>query len=267
MSSTDDSATDEDDEIGPVVVLGSAEELTAVDDRETDAEPDGRDEDPYAAAETHIVLGSDAAEPQPDPLIDYDPQFAPPWESESTADDELDRRPRGSRTTLALAAALLLALGIQLIHYNRDALAAHSSWGPRIRAVYGMLGARLYPEWSLDAYRISGSEVVAGRTAPTALDILASVVVAGDEKVGMPMIRVALRDRWSNPVASRVFSPAEYLRDFETRPLLLAPGTTLPVEISVADPGTEAHGYVVDVCLPHRTAGLQCQLEKDPFDQ
>ncbi len=109
--------------------------------------------------------------------------------------------------------------------------------------------------------------MVAGRTAPTALDILASVVVAGDEKVGMPMIRVALRDRWSNPVASRVFSPAEYLQDFETRPLLLAPGTTLPVEISVADPGTEAHGYVVDVCLPHRTAGLQCQLEKDPFDQ
>ena len=91
------------------------------------------------------------------------------------------------------------------------------------------------------------------------------MVIDGKVPVGMPMIRVALRDRWSNPVASRVFRPTDYLRDFETWPPLLQPGTTLPVEVSVADPGTDAHGYVVDVCLPRRTSGLQCQLEKDPF--
>lgn len=267
LSPADESGTDEDEDIGPVVVLGSADELTPVADVDTDVEPDGHEQDEEAVAETHIMPGGDEAEPLPESLIDYDPQFVPPWESESTADDEHHRRAKVSGSAVAIAAALLLALGVQLIHYNRDALAAHSSWGPRIRAVYGMLGSRLYPKWSLDAYRVSGSEAVAGRTAPAALDILASVVVAGDEEVGMPMIRVALRDRWSNPVASRVFSPAEYLRDFATRPTLLAPGTTLPVEISVADPGTEAHGYIVDVCLPHRTAGLQCQLEKDPFEQ
>ncbi len=265
LSPEDDGVTDEDEDFGPVVVLGSADELSAFADREPNAESDARDDDNETVAETSDVFGGDEANLQADPLIDYDPQFVPPWEPESTDYDEDERRARVSKSRVAVVGALVLALGIQLIHYNRDTLAAHSMWGARVRAVYGMLGARLYPDWGLDAYRVSGSEAVAGRTAPAALDILANVVVAGDEEVGMPMIRVALRDRWSNPVASRVFSPAEYLRDFARRPTLLAPGTTLPVEISVADPGTDAHGYVVDICLPHRTAGLQCQLEQDPF--
>ena len=47
--------------------------------------------------------------------------------------------------------------------------------------------------------------------------------------------------------------------------LLVDPGTALPVEISVADPGAEALGYVIDVCLPRRKIGLECQIARDPF--
>ena len=148
---------------------------------------------------------------------------------------------------------------------NPVSLAASPSWGQRIRSVYGALGKELYPDWNLDSYRISGSEAVAGRTEPTALDIIANIRINSDEDVGMPMIRVSLRDRWANPVASRVFAPAEYLRDFATWPSLVSPGTTLPIEISVADPGADAQGYVVDICLPRRKSGLQCQIETDPF--
>jgi hypothetical protein len=117
------------------------------------------------------------------------------------------------------------------------------------------------------AYRISGSEAVADRTAPSALDIVAKLTIAGDQVVGMPMIRVELKDRWSNAIASRVFSSDEYLREPAAWPALLAPGDTLPIEISVADPGADALNYVVDVCLPRRTSGLQCQIGKNPFQK
>ena len=191
--------------------------------------------------------------------------LAPPWTAEQD-DDGTRPGPPGWRRLVA-AILLLAALGIQLVHQNRDHLAAHSVYGEHIRNIYAALGATLYPDWSLDTFKVSGSEAVAGRTTSTALDILANVIVDGTEPVGQPMIRIVLRDRWANPIASRVFAPSEYLHNYETWPALLPPGTMLPVEISVADPGTEAQGYVVDVCLPRRTFGLQCQIQSNPFQK
>ena len=46
---------------------------------------------------------------------------------------------------------------------------------------------------------------------------------------------------------------------------MVPPGTALPIEISVVDPGADALGYVVDICLPRRKAGLECQIARDPF--
>jgi len=246
---------DTEDDDGPIIVLGTEAEAAAP-----------------VAAEKVLATGADdvpvARFPRAEPQMNFDPDFVPPWEGQpDESENRAVRRSRSSVRYIGLAAALVLALGIQLIHYNRDALAAHASWGPRIRAVYAALDLPLYPDWSLDSYRVSGSEAVAGRTAAGALDVMAKVVVAGDRPVGMPMIRIALSDRWGNPVASRVFSAQEYLREFESWPPLLLPGTTIPVEISVADPGSDAHNYVVDVCLPRRQPGLRCQLDVDPFQR
>jgi hypothetical protein len=182
--------------------------------------------------------------------------------------DELSeqrRRARPSRRVLGTCAALALLLVGQLIHYNRDALAAHARYGATIRGIYGLFGAPLYPEWPLDAFEVTGTEAIAGRSNQNALDVLANVVVRGQQPIGLPLIRIVLRDRWTNPVASRVFEPHEYLRTFDAENPLVSPGTALPVEISVADPGAEALGYVVDVCLPRRKTGLECQIAKDPF--
>ncbi|MFQ5634450.1 MAG: DUF3426 domain-containing protein, partial [Gammaproteobacteria bacterium] len=244
-------------------------EVTQVERPPDDFEPDdGGEEGPVVVVGAREEMPVDQPSAQSDPLIDYEPEFIPPWESETGARADSDEQhPRPPYRRIAIAAALIVALGVQLVHYNRDSLAADPSWGPRVRGVYSALGGKLYPDWNLDAYRVSGSEAVAGRTASTALDIMANVVITGDEDVGMPMIRVALRDRWANPVASRVFSPPEYLPDFIDWPTLISPGTTLPVEISVADPGADAHGYEVDVCLPRRDSGLQCQLASDPFQR
>lgn len=202
-----------------------------------------------------------------DPLIDYEPEFVPPWESEPAEESGGDdaKKFRIPKRNMAIAALLVVALGTQLIHYNRDSIARHPSWGARIQSIYSALGAELYPDWNLESYRITGSEAVAGRTDKSALDIVANVTIVGDEAVSLPLVRVALQDRWGNAVASRVFKPSEYLGDSATWPERLSPGTTIPVEISVADPGTDAHGYIVDICLPRRATGLQCQIKTEPF--
>jgi len=170
-----------------------------------------------------------------------------------------------SRHRLIAGVALSIILAGQLLHYNRDTVATHPVYGNIARGFYGLLGSTLYPEWPLGAFEVRGTEAVAGRTSASALDILAKVLVVSDQPVGMPLVRIVLRDRWSNPVASRIFQPVEYLANNYDRTRTVDPGTTLPIEISVADPGIEARGYVVDICLPRRKIGLQCQLARDPF--
>jgi len=192
----------------------------------------------------------------------------PPWiggENEDALSTNESSTERQSKQVFFVFLLLLVALLAQFLHYNRDSLATHPRYGEAVRSFYSRLGSKLYPEWDIDAFRVGGTEVIAGRTAPLALDILANVEVVGGDTIGMPLIRVVLSDRWSNPVASRVFFPAEYLIGTAEPGITIPPETIIPVEISVADPGTDAHGYVVDVCLPNRSEGLQCQQARKPF--
>jgi predicted Zn finger-like uncharacterized protein len=253
--------------------LDSSEDDTA--DRETDydSEPDEEEEYDEDLEESDFVV---AAQTQ-----DIEREFEkigaeePAENSESfhrwlnddpDAGDELETEPAPtSRGWLVAATILMLILFGQLLHYNRDSLAAHPKYGSTIRGLYSGLGLALYPDWELKSFEVRGTEAVTGDAEWSALNILANVLVVGDQPVGMPVIRVVLHDRWSDPVASGIFEPGEYLNAGAARPRILEPGTTLPIKISVADPGSEARGYVVDICLPRRSTGLQCQLAKDPF--
>jgi predicted Zn finger-like uncharacterized protein len=195
------------------------------------------------------------------------PSFLPPWLADESADEppQQGRKILPSWYVLGAVTALALLLAGQLTHYNRDALAAHATYGDTVRNIYALLGTPLYPDWPLAAFEVTGTEAIAGRSNQDALDVLANVIVTGRQPVGLPLIRIVLIDRWANPIASRVFEPHEYLHDFDPANTLIRPGSALPVEVSVADPGTAAMGYIIDVCLPHRTTGLDCQIARDPF--
>jgi len=204
----------------------------------------------------------------------HEPSEGPPIDAEAAdeilADDaaELDWReePATDRTRhglwLAASFAMLALLLVQFVHMNRDRLAADEGFGPRLRELYAGLGAPLYPEWQLGSYRVRRAEAMAGASAPDSLDISAAVETTGSGTLGLPLVRVALRDQWANVVASRVFEPEQYLP--EPLPEVVPAGTRIPVRLSVVDPGNEARGFVVDLCLPRRD-GLDCQLNRDPF--
>lgn len=264
----------DEDDAGPVVVLADA----------PDRPRPGIEPAPAADADAADPLAAD--DPVPDPWPDIDPD-APPWdEAPAGAPAPEPRRaadfpplwadrpawppepePRSRRAVLwtAGSAVLALALGLQVAVQQRDELATHATWGPQLRQAFEAVGLTVYPAWNLASYEVRGSEAVAGRSAPGALDVIATVAVVGKEPVGLPLVRVTLRDRWNGPLGSRVFPARDYLDRASTVREPLAPGTLVPVRIRIADPGTDAFGYEVDVCLMDRRVGLTCQAEREPF--
>ncbi len=201
-----------------------------------------------------------------------DAQWAPEGIADATAElDALDVRPwegpenGKQRVKLWLSAACIAAITLtgQLVHINRDDLATSQRAGETLRAIYTRLGQPLLPNWPIEAYTVRRAEALAGGSAPDALDIAAAVDIVGDGPVGLPMVRVSIRDQWANTIASRVFSPDEYLGT--ELPTIVPAGTRIPVRVSVLDPGVQARGYLVDVCLPRRSRGLECQNDRELF--
>jgi predicted Zn finger-like uncharacterized protein len=264
-------APDEADEVDEAPVYridsGSAD-LTAEPEPATEAEPapfvasaagDMGSEDPDGITE---ALAASVRQPNgeleqpvhPVPRghpFEWRPAFEPP------------APPPRRRRLFGLGATILaLALVLQLIHYRRDELAARPVMHAPLSRAYAALNLSLLPDWNLNAYEVRGSEAVAGATTRGALDVLARIAVVGTQPVGLPMVRVSLHDRFSKSLGSRVFTPDEYLDDIPQPAVLLAPGYLIPVRISLRDPGTEAFGYEVDVCVLYRK-GLVCQQERD----
>jgi predicted Zn finger-like uncharacterized protein len=202
--------------------------------------------------------GVSVAGPAPQPVGDGRPFV---WESPSPPAKDSSHH-RGYAAGSVLAALLLV---IQVIHQQRDELATNPSLTAPLERTYRALGLPLWPAWDLRAYELRNSEAVADRTSPGALDILARIAVVGNEHVGLPLVRVTLRDRFSRPLGSRVFEPAEYLgRNSQPREPV-RPGTLIPVEISLRDLGADAQGFDVDVCLMTQREGITCRSEYGPF--
>jgi len=159
----------------------------------------------------------------------------------------------------------VLLLVIQLLHQQRDELATNPSLTEPLRRTYAALGMPLWPAWDLRSYELRTSEAVADRSSPGALDILGRIAVVGNERVGLPLVRVTLRDRFGEPLGSRVFEPAQYLGRNPPPREPVSPGTLIPVEISLKDPGRDAQGFDVDVCVMSRRDGITCRADREPF--
>ncbi len=176
-----------------------------------------------------------------------------------------EKHPAGRWIYTVGSAVLLLLLATQVIHQQRDRLATYPALTEAMTRLYAALDLPLWPAWDLRAYEVRQYEAIADRSSIGALDVLARIAVVGNEPVGLPLVRITLTDRFGKPLGVRVFNPGEYLGNNPRPREPLVPGTMIPVDIHLKDPGADAQGINIDLCLMNRRSGLTCRAELEPF--
>ena len=156
------------------------------------------------------------------------------------------------------AAILVLALIVQVIDHERDALAADTRFNRPLTALYSALGVRLMPRWDLRAYDVHqlGATVEPGNAG--AITVRASIRNVGTRAQPLPLLRVTLQDRFGNRLASRDVQPHDYLPPSATAPALLSVDQRIDAQLAFVDPGASAVGFELDACLPARGGGVAC---------
>lgn len=154
--------------------------------------------------------------------------------------------------------ALALLLGIQAIHFNRNSLAARDSLRAPLQSFYGLIGARLQPQWNPAAFEVRRrGEMIADSDG--AMTLRATVQNTAANSQPLPLLRVVLLDRFGARIGARDLQPGEYLPQTVAANLsYLAAGQRVDAEVVLADPGPSATGFELDACLRVAADRLQC---------
>jgi len=164
---------------------------------------------------------------------------------------------RGLAWTLG-SLVLALALLAQLTHHFRQDLVRHPTLGPPLRAAYERLGLPLSPDWNLAAFELRqwGNESTAATDGR--MSVRASLTNRAAFAQPHPVLRLELEDRFGEPVAVRDFEPGEYLKDPSQASRMMGAGATTEAELLIADPGRDAVGYRLDICVRESASLLRC---------
>ncbi len=211
----------------------------------SDAEPGAADAvdaaDAANAADTASpAQPAEAVEPNIEPLLAAPAQPRAPWQY------------------AAGVAVLALVLIGQILHHHRQALVLNPTFGKAVTTVYGWFGVTLIPRWDLTAYTVKqlGAEAEGGEG--TRLRVRMSVQNSSERVQPLPLVRLTLKDRYDNPVATRDLEPAEYLPASVAQQRLLEPDQRIDAELHVIDPGRAAIGFEIDACLRAENGAIGC---------
>jgi len=185
--------------------------------------------------------------------------------ADSSDDDieSLDDAPPRDRRWWAFAAGagvLALTLAAQLVHFNRDALATWPRISTPLSRFYASIGLPIALRGDLRAYDVRQLGAFAAPDAAGTLTVRASLRNLAPRAQPMPLLRVTLQDRYGNRIASRDLAAAEYQqRPAGTQPWpLIASGARLDTAVQLVDPGGNAVGFELDVCLPGPGGAVRC---------
>ena len=181
-----------------------------------------------------------------------------------SAFDTTPTRKPVSRWWTAAAALALVGFVAQAVHYFRADVASHPTFGPLLQSVYATLGSELEPRWDVRQYEILDWVATAepNERGLGSLKITARIQNRGPLRQPYPAVKLRLKDRWDKAVRSRMFTPAEYLSRESSRERLMAPGETTRAEMEVVDPGPDAYGFELDVCIEVEASLVTCGTDE-----
>jgi hypothetical protein len=203
-----------------------------------------------------------------EPTADAEPivQLNPPRRSARRRTSPFDSRPQESaRDRIPWLAAAITAgvlLIAQVVHQNREWLAAHAPLGGSLRALYSKMGAPVAPPANLSAYQLRQWGVTGDPAGDGTLRLRASILNTAAQLEPYPLLRVTLANRFGGSIGSRDFEPSEYLGKPTAK--LLAPGERADATLDILDPGKSAEGFEIDVCLRGADRRVSCANDKAP---
>ena len=179
-------------------------------------------------------------------LAGFEQHILPSLEPGGGALREVPRRSLIVWLSAAIAAALLL--GAQIVHQNRDWMV--------VRALYGAMGSPLPAPSNLSAYQLRQWGVTGDPDANGTLRLRASILNGSAQLQPYPLLRVTLADRFGKSIGRRDFEPSEYMGRPTAR--LLAPGERVDATLEILDPGKNAEGFEIDVCVRGADRRVAC---------
>ncbi len=185
-----------------------------------------------------------------------------PTSIESEAEPQAERSGWATFAWAVGSLLLVVVLAVQVVDHWRDAIARDARFGGPLRAAYEQLGIHLPPSRDLAALQLKQLNVEerdSGRMV-----VRANLTNRAAFAQPMPILRLQLEDRYGSIIAARDFQPAEYLTIGGTAESMLGPGATSEAELVLADPGPEAVGYRLDVCLGDAGGRLLCAQAPGP---
>ncbi len=147
---------------------------------------------------------------------------------------------------LAAFLSALLLVG-QVVHRNREALTAHGPLAPALRLLYSSLGTPLGGTPNLDVFQLRQWGVTGLPGTEGTLRVRASILNTSSQLQPFPLLRLTLANRYGTLIGARDFEPGEYMGEPIARSL--SPGETVNAVLNIVDPGKDAEGFEIDVCL------------------
>ncbi|KZX61635.1 hypothetical protein A3724_12945 [Alcanivorax sp. HI0033] len=142
-----------------------------------------------------------------------------------------------------LSALALMVLVAQYAYFNFDDLARTPQWRPLYQQACGVLGCRL-PNRT-DISKLRGANLVVRSHPDYTNALIVDAILFNEARYPQPFPELELSFSALNgdPVASRRFSPAEYLRGDLTNMEAMPVNTPLHISLEIVDPGEQAVNY------------------------
>ncbi len=230
----------------------------------------------------HVFQATDEDSPDEEPFADDDNQGVLPFileDDESLEDDReaaLDKRQLGAvhrlRDRLELPAGplrkrsaadllrgiaiigLTTTLALQYLWFNRHALGQQPTTRPWIETLCWQLPCELAPLRDVGAINSEALQIRSHPDNPQALRLSLRMSNQAGFDQPFPAIDLIFRDRQQQPVASRRLQPHDYLPEALSDRELFPAGTSVQVQLTLTDPGTDAVNYEI-MFLPARPGG------------
>ena len=153
---------------------------------------------------------------------------------------------------------------MQITNHYRGTLAGHPAFGQWTQRAYALVGIAVVPHWDVRQYEVLDwvANAVPNARGVGSLKISARIQNRGPQEQPYPQVQLRLKDRWEKAVGGRVFTPSEYLSHDAPHASLMAAGETAHAEIELVDPGPDAYGFELDVCIEVEAQRLTCRGDK-----